>query len=155
MQYPKYGYIPAVGEEVRVYRNLHHKCWSVQAKVWTDAGRQEWRVVFHANAVVLEDARFQVNEAGRQKVLRERKKNVHAFVAGKLRYLSHPWNAGDTNYFRQPVTYNPYKAPTFVEASTSPPVPVLQAPAAWLTDDGTSRVWCVPAELGDDYRNRP
>jgi hypothetical protein len=135
-----YGRIPSVGEEVRVYRNLHRAMWSVQARV---AGKG-WRVVFHAATVLLDGAVFEVNETGRQKVLRERKKNVHAFVRGRLVQFAGPGAMGDgrrTDAYIRPVTYNPFKAPTFVEASTFPPVPVTEAYSAWLTDDRTSRVW--------------
>lgn len=130
----EYGRIPAVGEQVRVYRNLHRACWSVQVRV----PGKGWRVAFHAANVVLGSARFTVNETGRQKVLRERKKNVHAFVVGALVSCSWP---RVTAHFMRPVTYNPFKAPTFVVASTFPAVPVTEAGGAWLTDDNTSRVW--------------
>jgi hypothetical protein len=130
---------------VRVYRNLHRACWSVQARCLSrTSNRYEWRVVFHAANVVLDGARFEVNEAGRQKVLRERKKNVHAFVVGSLVSFARPGGMNDgraTDAYIRPVTYNPFKAPTFVEASTFPPVPVTEAYSAWLTDDNTSRVW--------------
>lgn len=65
--------------KVRVYYNLHRKQLSVQSK--TPKG---WRVWLHANKVTLEDVEFKVSEAGRQRVLREKKKNVHAFVEGNL-----------------------------------------------------------------------
>ena len=65
--------------KVRVYYNLHRKQLSVQSK--TDKG---WRVWLHANKVTLEDVEFKVSEAGRQRVLREKKKNVHAFIEGYL-----------------------------------------------------------------------
>jgi hypothetical protein len=65
--------------KVRVYFNLHRKQLSVQSK--TDKG---WRVWLHADKITLEDVEFKVSEAGRQRVLREKKKNVHAFIEGNL-----------------------------------------------------------------------
>jgi hypothetical protein len=58
---------------VQIYRNLHKDCMSV---------RQGGIVVCHADAVVLKNVTFVVGEAGRERVRRERKKNVHAYVKG-------------------------------------------------------------------------
>lgn len=41
-------------------------------------------VVGHASAVLLTGVRFIVRESGRQRVIREGRKNVHAFVEGEL-----------------------------------------------------------------------
>ena len=65
---------------VRVYYNLHRKVWSIKAM----EGPQKGRVIHHADVVHLTDARPVVSEAGRQRVLRERKKNVHAYIEGQL-----------------------------------------------------------------------
>ena len=56
---------------VRVYRNLHKKCYSIQ---------QDGLVKAHATELYLFDSVFQVNKKGRERVLVEKKKNVHAFV---------------------------------------------------------------------------
>lgn len=96
---------------VRVYRNLHKKCLSVQAKV---NGR--WKVIKHVNSIYLEDVTFKVSQAGRQRVLRENKKNVHAFVIG---WYSELYNDAVTavppSLFNvKRVCYNPYKHDSFV-----------------------------------------
>ena len=85
--------------KVRVYFNLHRKQLSVQSK--TDKG---WRVWLHANKITLENVKFKVSEAGRQRVLREKKKNVHAFVEGDL-ILGGSEEPIAANYL---VSYNPY-----------------------------------------------
>ena len=85
-------------KKVRVYFNLHRKQLSVQEK--TPKG---WRVWLHASKVTLENVTFKVSEAGRQRVLRERKKNVHAFVEGDLVLLG-----GSKIQPRVLVSYNPY-----------------------------------------------
>ena len=85
--------------KVRVYFNLHKKKLSIQEKT-----AKGWRVWLHASKVTLENVTFKVSEAGRQRVLRERKKNVHAFVEGDLVLL-------DETAKIQPrvlVSYNPY-----------------------------------------------
>tara|TARA_R100000656_G_scaffold123225_1_gene99535 strand:+ start:719 stop:1123 length:405 start_codon:yes stop_codon:yes gene_type:complete len=93
-----------VGEQVFVYRNLHRNCWSLRSK-------RTGRVIAHVDHLRLADARFLVSEAGRQRVLQEKKKNVHAGIQGRIEPLRgddiHPWNLGDS------VTYNPYKRETF------------------------------------------
>lgn len=69
----------------------------------------------HSPQVVLHDATFKVSEAGRQRVLRERRKNVHAGVAGTLVSMALPSIISDKQ-----VRYNPYKGATFVDAEGFP-----------------------------------
>jgi len=87
-------------KRVYVYFNLHKKCWSV---------RQSGRIVNHTDNVMLKDCRYLVGQAGRKKVLEEKRKNVHAGVSGYLvdNIPNVPACAGE-------VTYNPYKHKTFV-----------------------------------------
>jgi hypothetical protein len=91
---------------VQVYWNLHKDCWSVVAL----EGDRKGRVVTHADKVLLKDATFAVQPAGREKVRREKRKNVHAFVRGE--WLS----ALSQGTGRRSVMYNPYKFDTFVFA---------------------------------------
>ena len=93
--------------QVRVYRNLHKKCLSVQAKV-----NGAWRVIRHVDTITLTDVTFKVSQAGRERVLRERAKNVHAFVTGVCTGIELiPDHATR-------VSYNPYKAGTFMAGDT-------------------------------------
>jgi len=104
---------------VAAYWNLHRHCWSLKALEGPDKGR----VKYHASAFQLTDCQFRVSEAGRQRVLREKRKNVHAYVVGRLA----GWVDldGDQGQWGTdcpgeaegvPVTYNPYRAPTFESA---------------------------------------
>ena len=68
---------------VFVYFNLHKKCLSVKAL----EGESKGRVIAHADSVELVNATFKVSQAGRQRVLRERRKNVHAGVVGTMTNL--------------------------------------------------------------------
>ena len=97
--------------KVRVYWNLHKKCFSVQSC-------RTGRVVGHANNVNIADAKFVVRKAGQAKVRQEGKKNVHAFVVG---YISDK-NGWAEYPEAQRVTYNPYVNDTFVFANTQEPV---------------------------------
>jgi hypothetical protein len=68
--------IEVAPDRVKVYFNLHLDCLSV-----IDA--ETGLLYCHAHRVELHDAKFRVQEAGRQRVLREKRKNVHAYVVGK------------------------------------------------------------------------
>ena len=63
---------------VHVYRNLGNAAkerYSI---------RQGGLVVGHTAEITLADCKFKVSEAGRNKVLREGRKNVHAYIKGRL-----------------------------------------------------------------------
>lgn len=96
-----------------VYFNLHRRCWSVKAL----EGEHKGHVVEHATHLTLTDCRFKVSEAGRQRVISEQRKNVHAGIVGNVVDLQ---TAGDG--VAVDVTYNPYKAGTFVAKATGCPV---------------------------------
>lgn len=76
---------------VKVYRNLHKGCWSI---------KQNGLVKAHSDEVNLFDCNFLVNEKNRQKVIKEKRKNVHAFVKGYI------WNT-PVDLIKQ-ASYNPY-----------------------------------------------
>ena len=100
-----------VEKPVWVYFNLHTGRWSI---------KQGGLVHCHAKLITLVDVEFRVREAGRLRVLKEQKKNVHAFVIGKIANIDefHVNNYG----MGRPVTYNPYKHSTFVFRGTEEPV---------------------------------
>lgn len=96
--------------KVDVYYNLHKKCLSVR-----DCDTR--RVSKHLDHVVLNNVTFKVSESGRQRVLRDRCKNVHAYVRGVVDSSA---CCSDERFVR--VTYNPYKYSTFVRADDETPV---------------------------------
>lgn len=87
---------------VRIYFNLHKKKLSVQTKV---NGR--WKVVAHVEGAYVRNAQFKVSEAGRQRVLKQKKKNVHAFIIGTL------VSGIQSNKYFLSVRYNPYEMDQF------------------------------------------
>jgi hypothetical protein len=97
--------------KVFVYFNLHRKTWSVKAL----SGPKKGLVVAHLDRLVLDDCTFKVSEAGRQRVLREQRKNVHAGVVGTL---SHQF----ADFIGTDVTYNPYKYSSFVTRNNEQPI---------------------------------
>jgi hypothetical protein len=102
---------------VFVYYNLHKKLFSVKAL----EGDRKGLVVAHRTHLMLEDVTFKVSQAGRQRVLREQRKNVHAGAQGT-------WvpddgdRVADALYTLTALNYNPYKYSTFVNKDTEEPV---------------------------------
>lgn len=106
---------------VETYFNLHKKCLSYRPM----GGK-----VRHAHTLLLNDVTFAVQPAGREKVRREKKKNVHAFVRGEIGFVRptvadddgdlSPANMERQGYRR--VTYNPYNFDSFVYADSHAPV---------------------------------
>ena len=71
--------------------------------------------------VRLKDVKFAVQPAGRRKVLREKKKNVHAFVRGTvINAVEHHFVETFKDKCTQEAIYNPYKFDTFVTQAWSP-----------------------------------
>lgn len=102
---------------VFVYFNLHKKCFSIKAL----EGDLKGRVIAHSDTVLLEGCKLMVSEAGRQRVLREKRKNVHAGVSGTwINYCTNRANnAFDfISMIGRQVTYNPYKYASFVVKAT-------------------------------------
>jgi len=105
---------------VETYYNLNKKCLSY---------RPSGGKVKHAKAIILNDVKFAVQPAGRERVRREQRKNVHAFVRGMP-----AWVAGleddlgeytQENMERQGyrrITYNPYSFGSFAMVGTGAPI---------------------------------
>lgn len=104
----------------RVYKNLHNGKWSIQDKTTN-------LVIGHAECVVMLQAKGVVSQAGRQRVIAEGKKNVHAFIEGVIDAVKGftPFKGRelveqteDTTALQyssiRELTYNPYKYDTFV-----------------------------------------
>ena len=97
---------------VEVYFNLHKYIWSVRSC-------RTGRVMLHTDEVHINNPTFVVRKAGRERVLREGKKNVHAFVRGDITVF----NDFDPDYVDYTlVSYNPYKFDTFVDVCDTRPV---------------------------------
>jgi hypothetical protein len=120
-----------------VYFNLHRKCFSIKAL----EGPMKGRVIAHRDRALLFDAKFKVSEAGRQRVLKEQRKNVHAGVVGI-------WtdSAGDDAHIDMiavngsAITYNPYKYGTFVHKFGEHPIGLARLVALTVTDSKAGRI---------------
>ena len=101
------------GDKVEVYRNLHKDCFSI---------RKQGRVVgylyddgqhYRPTELYLTNVKFVVQKAGRERVIREQRKNVHAFVRGIVTKTGGLHREGVRRKCIRRVTYDPYKMETF------------------------------------------
>lgn len=109
-----------IGQKVYVYRNLHKGCWSIRSV-------KTRRVIAHAFCLVLVDCVFKVSQKGRERVIREKSKNVHAGVEGFLYSINNPHcPAADR------ISYNPYHLEYFKCNDT----PIHCADKVYFTEKG-------------------
>lgn len=99
-----------------IYRNLHTGGFSI---------RHRGLVIERANDIVAENVTFKVNDGGRQRVIREKSKNVHAFVVCD-KYIVGKESIDNLKV----VSYNPYKSGTFKCDN----MPILSARRVLLTN---------------------
>ena len=149
---------------VDVYRNLTKGCFSVKACTGPYSGK----VIAHAESVWLDDPMFRIVESGRQRVLMERKKYVHAYVRGELYSLdgvyrmaspewvdiprlhhSHPM-ADKMDAYGYGFTYNPYKHTKFVVPFMGNYVSVRSGHHALLCNEIGTRV-LAPCFFSEDH----
>ena len=124
----------------KIYRRIRYKDYSL---VSLERSKPHYGAVCgHPDRVIVEDAEFVVSEPGRQRVLAEQQKNVHAYVKGVV----HPtWyegtSYGDSRWRRaletikgashwvvpshlrlqkEIVLYDPYEYETFTTTSGDP-----------------------------------
>lgn len=108
---------------VRTYRNLNNGMISIMCD-------QTKRIVGHSTYIELQNVEFKVNESGRQRVIRHRRKNAHAFAIGDIivaeglvaykersACLSEPNTSHEMTI---PLRYNPYESGSFLDASLAP-----------------------------------
>ena len=116
---------------VRVYWNLHRKCYSVmEARTGV--------VIQHANAVMLLDVRYTVQPAGYARTIREGRKCVHAFIDGTLVNNK----LIDFEQARR-VTYNPQRGPHWHDKDTGEVLKTASAVRATTSGDGKPNVWAL------------
>jgi hypothetical protein len=116
--------------KVFVYCNIRTKQLSIKAL----EGPFKGKVVAHAEKLQMKDVEFKVSEAGRQRVLKTGRKNVHAGAVGEITaawgiVMRHPecsprvvgagrvWK--QTSDWRK-VRYNPFEAGAFMSIHRKP-----------------------------------
>jgi hypothetical protein len=101
-------------DRVDIYRNLHKpSMFTIRQR----AGELAGKVSGYSQSILLSSPQLIVLESGRQRVLKERRKHVHAFVRGILcdaytKPLPIPSDIGTR------ITYNPYRNNKFFDTLT-------------------------------------
>lgn len=92
-----------IGQRIRLYRNLNNHKMSIQTKI----PGKGWRVYGYSSNLALQTVEFVVSEKSRQRCLREKCRNVHAYATGTVVEIN-----GNT-----PISlgYNPYFAGYFFD----------------------------------------
>jgi hypothetical protein len=90
-------------QPVEVYWNRHRRCWSVRCA-------RTRRVLRHESQLALRDCTMHVSTAGRLRVLREGRRNVHAWIRGTP--------TDSEGRAEMPIRYNPYETIGFVNTAT-------------------------------------
>ncbi len=121
---------------VRVFLNHKHRCYSIF---------QNGAIRASARQVRLEDVEFRVRESGREKMLRENRRTIHAFAVGRLVDHVHPSDRERDlgGLAGRKVRYNPREAGCFMDVQTREPV--SNATLAQFDEDGATY---VPTSLG-------
>ena len=109
--------------KVFVYKNLHRGLYSVKAL----EGPYKGRVIGYFKELTLINCEFRVSQKGKQRVLDEGRKNVHAGVIGNLLTEYRP-------LMQYSAYYNPYNVNQFVDKDSG--VEVLQASLVTLDAKG-------------------
>lgn len=125
-----------MNKPILVYRCLRGKKvkYSIQ---------QDQKVVAHTDCIMLNECEFIVRKTGRDKVLKTKQKNVHAFIKG---YISKQGGMGVTaedgetsqhHTLPAKIEYNPYKSDSFLITNlTMKPSPIKGALVVTLNKKG-------------------
>lgn len=105
-------------EKYFVYYNLHKHLFSCKNRKTGLVNKD-----LYSTSLKLSNCEFKVSEAGRQRVIEEQRKNVHAGVVGNILAIDLCIEDLDNplNELTQ-LTYNPYKYNSFVVKETEQPV---------------------------------
>lgn len=126
------------GDRVKVYRNLNSGNWSV---LKYQKGRG-WIKAAGLDDILLYDVEFKVSEKGRQRAIRDGKRNVHAFAIGKVHRFGQLRKATIVNSV--PICYNPFRAPKFMSGDD----PVYGAMEVVFSTTHGVRAWGLILEAG-------
>jgi hypothetical protein len=102
---------------VFVYWNLHRACWSLRAMRGHNAGR----VIAHASLLALAAVEPKVSAAGRARVRRENRKNVHAGLIGVVDLSDSVGMTLDLPPCDARITYDPYTHDGFIYSANGQP----------------------------------
>lgn len=92
----------STNDNVQVYRNLNNNLFSIRCD-------RTQLVLAHGEGFIVKNARPYISESGRQRVIREQCKNVHAYLIGAIDLEA---RKEDYKIFDE-IYYNPYTQDSF------------------------------------------
>jgi hypothetical protein len=98
------------------YRNLHNDSFSI---------KHRGLVIHRPTKVLLVNVEFKVSEKGRQRVLSEKRKNVHALLTSEIFELLDDTKMDYLDYNIE-IYYNPYKTKNFIVKETGQIIKYVQ-----------------------------
>lgn len=94
---------------VQIYKNLH-LTRAAKTPVYSVRDKKTRKVIRWVSEICLKNCKFKVSEAGRQRVLKTKSKNVHSVIEGEI---------CKSNFFvGRKIYYNPYKTDQFTDLTT-------------------------------------
>ncbi len=109
------------GQRIQVYRNLRKNNFSIR-------DLKTRRVIAYGTDIILSNIRMYVQKGGRERVIREKWKNIHAFVSGTYEGV----NYVDLTQDWEVIYYNPYTTETFINKTTGKAI--FSANGAYLSN---------------------
>ncbi|OAX50845.1 hypothetical protein gpAD87_21810 [Paenibacillus sp. AD87] len=100
-------------QSIRIAYHFYKKCFSIRCS-------STRKIIGYMERIVVSNAHFVVSPSGRARVLRERVKNIHAYVQGEFEY-QHQY-ADYSNVHMREAYYNPYFVSTFVDKESLQPI---------------------------------
>lgn len=130
-------------DKADVYYNLHRKLWSLRC-------RKTGLVMRHARVVVAAFGGVMVvQEAGRQRTIREKQKCIHAFARIDHGDTDRTERLDDWQRFAiglpgaMLITYNPYRAGHFYRKDTGAPIDRVSTLVMLAPEDGPPKVFAT------------
>jgi hypothetical protein len=121
---------------IRIYRNLNKK------GIWYSVV-QGGKTVAHTSAICLKDCTFHVSETIRKRVVKNKKKEFHAYVEGHVT-ASVMGTTAKRNDLPVKVEYNPYKMKHFHGKTATDPFPLKGAMAVICSEVGVRASYTYP-----------
>ena len=85
------------------------------------------KVIDRQKELFLENCSTKISEYGRNKVLKEKRKNVHSFIIGDL------ISRNENNNIQ--ISYNPYKFPYFYDVKTLEEIKLFKTAHLYIEND--------------------
>ena len=101
------------GDKVEVYRNLHKKCFSIRRKGRVVEYLYDGGLHHRGVELYIINAKFVVQPGGKERVRREKRKNVHAFIRGTVMPFGGLQRKSLIGNCISTITYDPYTMNTF------------------------------------------